>query len=523
MDIHPNISSFQMHKNICDQIFEQAFSLDYLLADYLPDIFKILTCDITPAILSYTVSDGRILADLSVEMRVLYLVEPKDESQQKVAVITQKQTMQKQMDVSGVDDSCTVMMSVRPDSVRCRVVNPRRIDLKGSVMLKLNVESAQPANYITQSGQEQNSLQQNTAQCRCLSGKKVMTKEVTVTEETSLPYGTAPMQQILLYRCIPMINEVKSMGDKATCKGELKVHVLYQAAPDESGEEIQTLDFTVPVDAVVDCDGISDVGLDACMELISCELSLEDAQQNESVSGQYQLRIILTAAQNQDITYVSDLYSTQYPVQKQTQIYPLLSLEEFIRQRGICKNTIMLSEGQMAHVVDLTGDVKGCSLQKNEAGEPILAVSLHLCLLAEDAQGMLFCVEKTIPCELSLQVPSAQTNAVSGEAYIVPRVTIVSQSYNITESGELEVRTEFEICGAFCRSNPVEMVSGVTADENSPYPKSSAALRLYYAKAGEDIWEIAKAFRTDYAAAVTENDLSGEKLTEDRMLVIPMP
>ena len=44
---------------------------------------------------------------------------------------------------------------------------------------------------------------------------------------------------------------------------------------------------------------------------------------------------------------------------------------------------------------------------------------------------------------------------------------------------------------------------------------------LYYAEAGEQIWDIAKRYGTDCAKITAENELSGSALTERAMLIIP--
>ena len=116
MDIHSNIKQLSLQKNLPEQITEQSFELDYLLADYLPDIFKILKCEVTPTITSVLVGEGKVTCDLSMELRVLYLAEQTHE----VCVICQKQEQQKTVDISNLMPDSSVLVSVRPDQCRCR-------------------------------------------------------------------------------------------------------------------------------------------------------------------------------------------------------------------------------------------------------------------------------------------------------------------------------------------------------------------------------------------------------------------
>ena len=512
MEIHPNIQNLRIQKNICDQAAEQAFVFDYLLADYLPDIFKILKCDVIPSVVNVSVSDGRITIDLNLELRVLYLAEQTKE----VSLISQKQSLQKQIEVPAAKEDANVFVTVRSDSTRCRVVNPRRIDVRGAVLLKINAELAEPVNFCARS-EKQSALQERLTECSCITGKTSASEELTLSEETPLPYGNPPIETVLLYRCCPVVEECKRSGDKMLCKGHLQLHLLYLAKAQEGEKpQLHTAEISVPADAVLTLSASAQARLQPMMELVGAEFTV-DEEKAESISGQYQVRVTVTAIEDQSVEYVDDVYSTVCPVEKQTEDYTVLRLQEMVQQTGVCKNTIALSGGALSHVSDLLCDVKGVSLRQLDNGAVLLAINLNLCLLAEEEGGMPFCVEKSIPCELQLDVP-----VQSGEPYFVPSVTVQANSYRITEAGELECRTELQITGCLCRKQKVRMVTGITADDGHPYPKDDAALHLYYAKAGEQLWEIAKAFKTDYAAAMSENELTAPVLTEDQMLLIPM-
>ena len=48
------------------------------------------------------------------------------------------------------------------------------------------------------------------------------------------------------------------------------------------------------------------------------------------------------------------------------------------------------------------------------------------------------------------------------------------------------------------------------------------ALRLYFAEAGESIWEISKRYNTSAAAILAENDLESDTRTAAGMILIPI-
>ena len=59
-------------------------------------------------------------------------------------------------------------------------------------------------------------------------------------------------------------------------------------------------------------------------------------------------------------------------------------------------------------------------------------------------------------------------------------------------------------------------------DEEKPVERDGDyALKLYFADDGEDIWDIAKKYKTSVSAVMEENDLGGDSVS-GRMLLIPI-
>ena len=83
------------------------------------------------------------------------------------------------------------------------------------------------------------------------------------------------------------------------------------------------------------------------------------------------------------------------------------------------------------------------------------------------------------------------------------------------------MRCELNISGGAVESESLRVVSGVDVFEDSPIPPADCALTLYYASAGENLWQIAKSHNTGLSLLMAENALDGLILDSDRMLLIP--
>ena len=60
------------------------------------------------------------------------------------------------------------------------------------------------------------------------------------------------------------------------------------------------------------------------------------------------------------------------------------------------------------------------------------------------------------------------------------------------------------------------------AGEYEQTEKDDCAIKLYFAQDGESIWDIAKRYRAPINSVIEENDLNGDIISENGMLIIPM-
>ena len=95
-------------------------------------------------------------------------------------------------------------------------------------------------------------------------------------------------------------------------------------------------------------------------------------------------------------------------------------------------------------------------------------------------------------------------------------------SYRITGSG-IDLKAELRLSAGVYSQYSLKVITDVSADETKPRAQDkSAALSIYYADAGESLWNIAREYCTSVNAIKLENDLTGEFVENRGMLLIPM-
>ena len=128
-----------------DTAFEQTVEKDIVLPDYCPDVFRILKCRVIPKVVSQSINGDRLTVDTEAVIRVLYL----SQSSGKINLIESKQSYSKTLELGGDAAAPIVSACAKAEQVSCRVVNQRRVDIRGVFSVKVNVTSYCKKQFIT--------------------------------------------------------------------------------------------------------------------------------------------------------------------------------------------------------------------------------------------------------------------------------------------------------------------------------------------------------------------------------------
>ena len=101
--------------------------------------------------------------------------------------------------------------------------------------------------------------------------------------------------------------------------------------------------------------------------------------------------------------------------------------------------------------------------------------------------------------------------------------SILDVGFTSSGSGRAEIRCEIGITGPVYCSEPEAVLTSLTVDEEHPKGKDpSVSLTIYFADAGENLWEVAKRYNTSMEKILADNGLTGTVIGEKRSLLIPM-
>lgn len=515
MDFKVNREILDWSEVVFDGLQEQSVELDYILPDYFPDIFKMIKCQLLPRIISSNVAMDKITYELIIGIKILYC----SEGSSAVHCIEQKLNYTKSLDLTKSCTNPTVTLTPKVDYVNCRVVNQRRLDLRGAISTKIKIICQQSQEVVSDAYGMNVQLKKTpvTYAARRLNAQK----RVTVTEEFDL--GFAKPAVIGIIRCDAIITsgDKKVIANKLITKGEARIDLLYSCKKDDT-DALESMQFTLPYSQILDMDGI-DERFESNIDVtaISCDMTAKQGADgdNKLLICELILMINCSAIQNATLDVVTDAYSTTHPcdfavVNARVERSPRPLCESFMTKASLSYN-----DGELDCIYDAWAKVNALTARiKSDMNQIAFVGSITYCVMVRNSSATPIMLELEQPFEYAIDV-----DKLSDGSTLEPSGTIASVSYSLASTNTVEVKAELRLCGNLFDVTTCRALSDISVDDASVKAREGDyALKLYFADKDEDVWNIAKRYSTSISAIMEENDLVTQTLTERGMLLIPI-
>ena len=496
-------------ETVYSENLEQAVDVDISLPDYCPDISRILKCRITPKINSRTVSSGTLSIDGTAFILLLYVDGEKNE----IRSYEHPVPFQKEVNVGPKTENGVISILTNVDYVNSRAVTQRKVDVHGALGLQVAITSRRPVDIV--SDVDGGGLETLGASLPATTLISTGEKYLVLSDELEIASGKQPIRSILRSDARAILSDCKMISNKVIVKGEVLISSLY------SGEEdgkLETYENTLPYSQVIDIDGIQeDCSCSVHLEVVSLELRPRTNMNGESrtLGVSVKLLIIVKAYCSTEIPVLYDAYSTEYEMTLEKADIPLEKIVCDMSETYLCKKTLDMPESVLTSVIDLWCETLVKTV-RNEENQLVIAGVVLLCILGKDAEGAPVYHERAVDYEYQYGMSTTPR-----QMRCEPEVAAVAASYTFTGADQLEVRVELSVSARVFEQTHALVLTELALDESKPKAVSSAALYIYYAGPGENVWDIARRYNTSVDEVVDVNHLSSHILPEKTMLLIP--
>lgn len=515
MDFKVNREEISTGQVIFDDIQEQSVELDYVLPDYYPEIFRILKCMTSPAVLSYSVNGDRLTYELAVCVRVLYC----GEESSAVQSVSQKLNYTKTVDLGRMPSDPRVCIVPKTDYINCRAVNQRRLDVRGAVSVKIRVSDLETKEIVCDAFG--GGIQLKKIPVTYPANKLYSAKRVNVTEEFDLGLSKPPIASILRSDAVVASSDKKIIANKLIAKGEVYINMLYSCLKDGT-DSVEAMQFTLPFSQIIDMEGIDDrYNCSVQAEVVSCDIEpRSDGDGNSKVAEcSLDIFIVCSAYRTANAELAADEYSTAYKTVSERADVRIELPPQSVNTSAVVKGTLDYGEGGIERIYDVWCTVSGVNARPDaENGQISITGNADYTVMARDSEGVPIVLEKEEPFTVSVPAENV-TETSAANIKLVP----VSCSYNLASDSGVEAKAELRITGEIENCMTINGITDIVIDEEEPVNRSNNyALKLYFTGENEDLWEIAKKYGTSVSAIMEENEIEDETVSGAGMILIPI-
>lgn len=508
MKLNTDSLKLGFYDTVCETNAEQSFDAEVNLPDYCPEIQKILKCSLSTDIVSVQNNSGRITADISAKLCLIYIG-----GNGVVSGYEQSYPIQKFIDSSKITSDCVVTLIVNADYLNCRAVNPRKLEAKGMLTFIIKAERKTEENILCYA--EGAGIKVRTEEVSPVSLIGLSDKTFNLGEVVELSGEKKTVGSIVNVSSCAEVSEIKKINNKALLKGTCNVKIYYIA---EEGNTVESVDHSMPVSQIIELDGLDENSLlTNRLSVLSCEAvpKIDSSGNMRLIDLNVRINAFLSAFEEKELSLITDSYSIEY------------ESENIFRTLELCeKNDLFDTSFTNKVVLESIGVSVDCvlavwcsDLKYNfnvKDDKCVINGSYIATVIYKDSDGTSGAISKAVDFDYSVKVRNrAERMRVIGSAQISGCSCVV------TGDSRLELKTEIIANGNVFAVSVKKYVGSIDIKTESRKKRDECALTVYYCDKGENIWSIARRYNTSVEEIMIENNLQDEIISEECMLLIP--
>lgn len=485
---------------------EHPIDCDITLPEYLPDIVRILRCNAVTGVQSHSITGDRITAECDTKVRVLYIC---DEG--KLHCFEQNLQFAKQLELKSADIT-DVFVGSKTEYINYRVSSQRKFEVHGAISVFAKATIKKPYSLIRDT--EGGAVTCRREEMTVCDLQSVVEKCFSVTETVDAGTLSEPVGAIISSQGSAIIEEIKVISDKLFLKAQVILRTVFIG---QESCQVQCLDNVININQIIEAPDISENHeLDARL----CVSSLDVRPRFDSAGDKNLLDISATLAFSaqgysvRKISAVRDAYSTKFETELSRATVYAANLEEKLEDTFLCRGVCDLSTTGMSEILSFTCGAATAQFTVNEEGI-VISGEITADIIYRDRQSELAFAQRLIPYEYKRNI---QTNSILACS---PQCTVTASSFTMGDSDRLDVRVELCLRGFVFSEEEKNVITEISVDTSRPKAEKCATLTVYFAEAGENLWDIARRYNTTVDAIARENKLDATSTDKKCKLLIP--
>lgn len=490
---------------------------DYNVPDYRPDIVKVLKNKGELRFDEVKAGNGAAWVKGCLVFKVLYR---SDQDNGKISCLRGEIPFQEKLNMDGLTEYEPVRARGDIEDITIGVINSRKLSVRAVVVLKSSSEEELDVE-LTSGIEDAADCEQNIKNrdiLRLLLSRKDICRQKS---ELVLP-SSKPNVREILWKSMELRNvESQLKNGTAGVSGEILVAVLY--SEEEEGERLQWYETTVPLECGTECE-VSNEDLIHKIKVTPISMELEIKPDYDGEERILVLELVLDMDirvwQEENMELLKDLYSLKKnvrPVRKERVTENLL-VKNYAKCRLTEQMELMENQEKILQICACEGNV---SLEKKEMTQDgLLAegiVTVELLYITTDDNMPVGTAREIYPFSQLIEIPEH-----TGDIRVELDSGMEQLSAVMLDQEHIEIKAVIHLDLMAFQEQVISNIEEVEEEDlDMEELTNRPGLIGYIAKAGDELWNIAKENHTTIQDIMATNQLKEQKLNAgDKVLIV---
>ena len=504
MTINIDKQTMSLNKIIARNSLVTWIEQDILVPDTKPDVMKIIGVEAVPFVSNVEVVDSGVRVTGEITYYIVYRAMDKDKTRGISMTYPFSQTINVPDAKKGMNASVTA--DVR--NIIYSLPNERKVSIKTEIVFKYVVRETGNIELI----QGMNAAEDiETKSSQDVFYNVISTKQeiLDAKEDIVVPENTPKIGEILRVSSNITNTDYKVSYNKILVKGDINVEMLYLEAGDT--ENIFTYTTTIPFTGMIEFDNISEnYRFDIKYTLRNLELVLGE---NNMLTISAEVLADATMFEETKVDYVNDFYSTNSNLNYDKSEVAVIKNKELLTKQISVKDNIGVTDDKNRI---LTYNVGTGHLNTKISGSNLYVDGpLKVNVTFEnkdtgivDAKTYDMLVDTTIP--LGKEV---------NEDNVDVTITVENKMVSV-QNGNVEANVTLNIAAEIENIDKITIIGNI--EEENLNPEDFDSMYMYIVKKGDNLWNIAKKYKTTVDKIANVNNILDENKIDigQKLLII---
>lgn len=479
---------------------------DCIIPDIKPDILSVINTNGNICVYKKEIMDGKLRIDGGVDVYIMYLA---DSDRSNVRSVNTTIDFSHTINMDKIKPGMNLESKINLKTIDCKVLNGRKISIKAIMDGGFKVSSNEKIEFIKQVDNVKNlQILNESIQVNSLLGMgntKVYAKDTIMIENTD------NLADIMKSNVRIVNKEIKTGYNKVLAKADAAISILY-LTDDNRLNEVKT---QIPIMGFIDMQDVSDDNLCDTNYEIKNIIIKPNGVDEHSIYVEVEIEIGCVVYENRILDLIQDLYSPNEEIKASNRSIQVMQNRQNVQNVCNIREKQLIDELQGHQLYNV--DVNPIILKESKLNDKIVyegELELKLLFSSNNSSGLDIKVQK-VPFNHTIDVANIPQNAV-----INTNVEILTQDFVIMPDNTVEMKVDLIFNADVSKPTNVNVIDGMTIEEmekEDPY-----SIVVYFVKAGDSLWKIAKKFKSTVKDIAAVNDIADvDKIAVGQQLYIP--